>query len=174
MIIKQYHRKEILVLVSAESLLILMFIGSLIYGSMYNLNLNILIIIIIISQITFTYFFAYELRTYIINDIGVTIRWMGPFESNIKWTKVISICYETVKLRSIEHNSIVVTKIPLKRINVSFGANSYYSAVDYDWLQMRPGKVIAIYLDDLKPGQHEEFWSYVPERLKGGFKPEEQ
>ena len=43
-----------------------------------------------------------------------------------------------------------------------------------NWLKRHPSQIIAIDLDFLKPGQYEEFWSYVPERLKGNFKPEEQ
>lgn len=177
MVIKQYHRKEISALIIHEVIILLFFMFALIYSNAKDWEEKTLGIILawILAQVVFLYFFSFELRTYIIYKDEITVKWLRIFNYHIDWSDIISVSYETVRILSgIEHSSIVISKIPIKRIDLPVGINSYFVAVDYDWLQMRPGKAIAIYLEDLKPNQYEEFWSYVPERLKGNYKPKEE
>ena len=166
MVVKQRHRTEIIALIIATVIMILLIIALPLLGFNNHSSPRFDILFLIITTVLFCYFFGYELRTYIICEDGVCIRWFGILNYLIKWTEINYIDINIVKLRGIEHKAIILSKIPIKIIQVPFSANSYYSVVDYDWIQIRSSKVIAIYIEDLKPGQYEEFWSYVPERLK--------
>lgn len=166
MIVRQYHRKQIRFLLILE----MIFVFLLIYNpSIVQENSGLVFAIILygLGQACILYTFAFELRAYIVCSNGICIKWFGVYNYLINWSEVKYIGYELVGERGIEHKSIIVSKIPLKKIDIlPFGANASHSNVDYDWLAFRPHKVVAIYLEDLKEGQLEEFWSYVPERFK--------
>jgi len=166
MVVRQYHHKQIRFLLLLEIIFVYFLISSLFLIPVHS-GFTVIIILYVLSQTCILYTFAFELRAYIVCNNGICIKWFGVYNYLINWAEVKYIGYELVGERGIEHKSIIVSKIPLKKIDIlPFGANASHSNVDYDWLAFRPHKVVAIYLEDLKEGQLEEFWSYVPERLK--------
>lgn len=167
MIIKQFHCKELITLIFVQIILILIIID--IFISDKNEAFVFIIILYIIAQSIGIYSLAYELRMFLVSNIGICVRWFGIIPYFFRWEEIRVASIEPVKFRYLEYNAIIISKIPIRRFEVPYGSKSYAKYVNYEWLSNRPNKVIAIYIDDLKPGQYEEFWSYVPERLKGNF-----
>ena len=132
-------------------------------------NFYFLCAILVIGCILFTYVVAYELKSYFVNEEGITVEWFA-WKHFFSWSELKYIRLETVyaysKSISVEHNSIVCSKIPIKKRLLERDDGINYRVIDYEWLLRRPNKVFAIDLKFFKEGQLEEFWSYVPERLK--------
>ena len=171
LVIKQYHNKQVKGLIIAEILILFIFSCALLYihshKEDYTTNDSIAIIVVgLIIQTFLVYCLGFELKAYKVCDNGIYVKWFGLLCYLLEWGEIKYIRIEIVKQKSIENNSILVSKIPIKTNDYPRGINSYFSAVDNDWLALRPSKVIAIYIDEMNPDQYEEFWSYVPERLK--------
>lgn len=173
MIIKQYHNRQVKVLIIADLINIIVVICESIFffENIANNNLRLFAVFLmeILLQLLFIYFLGFELKAYKVCDNGIYVKWFGLLCYLLEWSEIKYIRIEIVKQKSIENNSILVSKIPIKTKDYPIGINSYFYAVDYGWLVFRPSKVIAIYIDEMAPGQYEEFWSYVPEHLKSNY-----
>ena len=116
------------------------------------------------------YAVGFECKKYIINYEGMWVIWLGFIKISYKWEEFQIIKTDTLVSffgADFEENAIICSKLPLKKRDTHKGVSKgYRMVVDLGWVHNHPFKVIAILLKDLKPGQNEEFWSYVPEGLK--------
>ena len=109
---------------------------------------------------------VYHCKTYSVCSEGVFVKWLNIFKFRYYWSEINFIETGIVRIRGIipiENDAIIFSKIPIKH---NKGFLDEYSYIDSDWIFNHPKKVFEIRLNDFKEGQLEEFWSYVPERLK--------
>lgn len=176
MFIKGNHR------IWAFMMLEMLFIAGLVYliitynlynsSNKYNSSTFVLVLCLcLIAQLFTLYSIAFEKKTYYVCKDGIIINWLG-IKQLMKWSDIRYVRIITIRIsgwQPIEHMAFVCTKVPLKTYSIT--EDNTYDVVDYDWCLLRPNKVVGIHIDDLKPGQYEEFWSYVPDRLKGNYNP---
>ena len=135
-------------------------------------NIYSLCIVLLLFIVVFTYGIyelGYNSRVILINDNGITQKWFGILTLNAKWLEFQYVKVDTLRsfyANSSEYKSIICSKIPIQYREVPVGNSGYKKVIDMMWPLLRPGKVVTVFVDDLKPGQYEEFWSYVPESLK--------
>ena len=94
------------------------------------------------------------------------MKWLNLFKFRYYWSEINYVEMEIVRIRGaipIENDAIIFSKIPIKHKKVFLDDYTY---IDFDWIFNHSKKVFEIRLNDFKGGQLEEFWSYVPERLK--------
>lgn len=178
MIVKENHKKNKYGLLFAILYLISVFVLGYIFSPKENRkDIAMFLIIIIPLSMYLLYEIGYVTKTININNDTITFVIFKIIRVVIEWEEVniVQIC--TIRERTNytykDFDAIVCSTIPIKMKEVPEGMH-YKNVVLYDWISLHHKKVLGIYLNDLKPGQYEEFWSYVPERLKGNFKPEEQ
>ena len=102
-----------------------------------------------------------------INNFGITRVWFGIFKHSIKWSDFTIVQVATLRSFSwvdLKIETIVCSRIPIKYCSDPDG--SLNNVINMEWALHKPNTVVTIFIDDLKSGQLEEFWSYVPERLK--------
>ncbi|MCR4710476.1 MAG: hypothetical protein K5653_09515 [Clostridiales bacterium] len=126
-------------------------------------------LIIFIIHIVIIYLLLYESKTLYINEDGIYVKWFGIIKVFCSWEDILFVITEKVSyldfLRIEPYYHIICSIIPIKK-NTDEWLGSEFQCVYYKWLIRHPLKVIAIRISDFKEGQLEEFWSYVPERLK--------
>lgn len=104
-----------------------------------------------------------ETKKYYVCNNGIIVTWCGYINCFISWSEIILIHIEKIQYNGLyKYDYLICSKIPIKRSN--FFVNK--PIIDADWIFFNPRKVIAIRLSDMSEGQFEEFWTYVPDRLK--------
>ena len=173
--IRDYHRYEVFWIIGFLSLIAGIFVWYM-YKRGVDKSFFLFCIIVSLGIIYFTYIIAYELKSYYVSHDGITVEWFA-WKSFFSWSELRYVRLENViaPIKSPnenncmvirEHNSIVCSKIPIKRRKLEIHESFDDYVIDYEWLLYRPQKAFAIDLKFFKEGQLEEFWSYVPERLK--------
>ena len=115
--IRDYHRYEVY-----SSICMMIFAGSLLLFYMYKRgvdeNFYLACGLVLLAIIIFTYPVAYELRSYYVNVEGITVEWFAWKQffswSELRYVRLDSV-YVYTRTRGWEHNSIVCSKIPIKR-----------------------------------------------------------
>lgn len=168
MIIKEFHKKYIII----DIILLIVFIAVYVYLLFFFKSSRasdkyciFLTTIVIVPSIL--YDIGFECKKYNINYEGISITWLGIIRVKYKWQTFSVIKIETLESfwgADFEEDSIICSIIPLNKKTSNKIGNR--EVVDLGWIHMHPYKVVSILLKDLKPGQYEEFWSYVPEGLK--------
>lgn len=131
-------------------------------------------------QVMSVYNIGYKTKYYDIDGSGICETWYGFIKVKFEWSQFIIIEETYVYNKGITYadarpyKAIILSKVCIKKIDVPTGSYGYTKMIFINWIKRHPSQIIAIDLDFLKPGQYEEFWSYVPERLKGGFKTKEE
>lgn len=178
MIVKENHKKNLFAyLFVVFCLMVMLIVGYYISRGENYIDIIIFTLLIIPMSIYLLYKSSYVTKTIYINNKSISMKLFPIIKIEMDWGKIeyIQIC--TVRERTNytykDFDAIVCSTIPIKMKEVPEGMY-YKNVVLYDWISLHHKKVLGIYLNDLKPGQYEEFWSYVPERLKGNFKPKEE
>lgn len=134
----------------------------------------------LILQAIAAYSIGYKTKYYDIDESGICETWYGFIKVKFDWLKFVMVEETYIFNKGITrsdarpYKAIILSKMRIKKIDVPTGSYGYTKMISINWLKRHPSQIIALDLDFLKPGQYEEFWSYVPERLKGNFKPQEQ
>ena len=173
--IRGYHRREISLMTMALVLFVVLdvvLIGSSSFHEGFrNVYGIIAYLIIFISHFIFLYLLFYELKIYYVNEDGIYVKWFGIIKifcswKNIKYISIDTVFYEGGGLRSAFYDYLICSKDKIqrkRRIQEEFNGHKVIKSA---WLTRHPFKIIAIRISDFKEGQLEEFWSYVPDRLK--------
>lgn len=171
MYIRCRHRKELFYLyVSIIILVIGLIILLLNKNRERDLAFYVLIIPDIICLISCLNMLGYEEETFYITEMGIYKKWAGLITCYFDWKEIQYVGIEYVayigRVNQI-YDYIICSTVQIKnRYDLLKYDNHNIKAIKFEWLCHRPRKVVAIHLDDFKEGQLEEFWSYVPERLK--------
>lgn len=173
--IRDYHRCEVFCIIGFLCLIAGIFVWYMQKNGV-DKSFFLFCVIVLLGIIYFTYIIAYELKSYYVSEEGITVEWFA-WKQFFNWSELRYVRLENVispiktsnannvmVLR--EYNSIVCSKIPINRRKLEIHDGFSDHAIDYEWLLYRPHKVFAIDLKFFKEGQLEEFWSYVPDRLK--------
>ena len=104
-------------------------------------------------------------RHYHVDEQGISVIWFGRFKSRRDWESIRYLEKNTVQLvrLSTSYEAMICSTIPIKKRWVSEVKGNCVMA---NWPQEHPFRVIEIRADDMKPGQEEQFWRYVPDKLK--------
>lgn len=125
-------------------------------------------LMMILSFITIICLIAFELKIIYVDNkgIGYKILFVKIYQSwaNINYIQEHIVVTEG-RLTS-ETRSIICSTIPIALVKRLDNENKYFNAVSSVWVWKNIGKVFEIILLNISPDQYEEFWSYVPERLK--------
>ena len=143
----------------------------------YSYESFFLIIICFLVLLFAVYNISFDNKKIIINKEYIVVLLLGIIKIKYNWSdiKYLDVCQ--IKAYGAPtytiQTGILCSKKTIKYYEITQEC-IYRNAVSYSWILLKPKSVILIWLNDLKPGQYEEFWSYVPDRLKGNFKSEEQ
>lgn len=172
--LKQRFSRYALSMVIVLSLLLVLFIYGINEAHKNNRYLtdgtvasSLILLFVMLVAICFLYCIGYNSRILYINTKGIVQKWFGIITYNTSWSDIKYIRIEMILSQEwldSGNEAIVCSKIPIKYKNKH--AKGYKRVVDLAWALYRPGEIFILYLEDLKPGQYEEFWSYVPDRLK--------
>ena len=110
---------------------------------------------------------SYEKKAINITNIGIYIKWNVFISFYYLWDDIQFVEEKNVTLYTNGvpkgHISIVCSCIPIKNSKIPIDDPF---KVYTQWIFIHSRNVFEIHIDDFKEGQLEEFWSYVPERLK--------
>ena len=172
MVIKEHHKKEIkkyfaiyMYITICSCFLIYMTIMK---PEMYDIRMLIFVLLLLIVASIHTYFhISYENRVISITKIGISIKWNVFVSFDYLWDDIHYVEKKNVILytRGMPrgHIAIVCSCIPIKNPKIPIDEPF---KVYTEWIVFHSRNVFEIRMDDFKEGQLEEFWSYVPERLK--------
>ncbi len=122
-----------------------------------------LCIVGVIGQLSAIGVIIVETKSYYVNKEGIIVTWCYFIKSFVSWTDIKIVQIEKIQYnRLYKYDYLICSKISIKWSKFFVDK----PIIDADWLLYHPRKVIAIRLSDMTEGQLEEFWSYVPERLK--------
>ena len=169
MYVKGYHRSEIGLLILAQIIITILMGFCLLVLRIIDNRIIICIVWYVFTQVVIIYLFAYESKSYYINNEGIYTKWVGKTIclswSNTSIVKIEKLLY-VLALRTNPYDYIICSLIPIRKRRIEQVGDTSIHSVSHEWVMIHPRKVVAIRVDDFKEGQLEEFWSYVPERLK--------
>ena len=169
MIIRENHLNTIKEIVFAHCAMILLWSVALIirYNEIGKIGKIILYLGILFTLISFYFSIANEKKTIKISEKGIVLKWNSFLERFYAWEKINYVKIELVAvpgLKTFEKEAILCSMIPIRYFHYFFDDSSCF--VLLDWCDLHIRELAYFYTSDLKEGQLEEFWSYVPERLK--------
>lgn len=118
------------------------------------------------------YNLAVDNEKIVVEEDHISVLMLGMVNIKLKWDGINYV--EKCKVGAFgsanyyEIYAIICSKKSIKFRERPYG-NIYYKVVPSNWVLLSPKSVIMIPLDSLESGQYEEFWSYVPEHLKGNY-----
>lgn len=119
------------------------------------------------SSIIILYTIGRFSKTFYIDNKGITVKWFGVIPIIYKWSEFECVQIETIVSLSINDNEEEAIICSKKHIIYSVDQSGDGRKVINFWrIETSPFSNVVIFLKYMNDSQLEEFWSYVPERLK--------